>query len=178
VLGTSSPSGTLAAMDSGPALTIIERRDGLIVGLWGNVFLTLWRGGATVELLQRVRAHHLEADRKLPGGFCALAVMSGPMLHMSPDARAEAESLSKNPGRNLTAIAQVITGTGFAAAATRALASGLMLVRKGNVPTKIFSEVAPAARWLTPYFAPAPGGVAPRPEDLALAVERALLQGP
>lgn len=65
-------------------------------------------------------------------GYCALAVLSMAALNRESAARAEATRLSENPGHNLRAIAQVILGTGFGAATARALASGLMLVRKAT----------------------------------------------
>src|SRR5689334_770886 len=98
---------------------IIEQNDAVVVALWSNVFLTLWRANATVEQLRRIGDHSRSIDQSFPDGFCALAVISGSGFSMTPDVRAEAEILSKNPGQNMKAIAQVITATGFAAAATR-----------------------------------------------------------
>lgn len=164
-------------MASGVAARVIEQNEAVVVALWSNVFLTLWRGAATVSQLRRIGAHHRAIDQSFPEGFCALAVMSGSALSMPPAVRAEAESLSKNPGRNLKAIAQVITGAGFAAAATRAMASGLALVRKSKVPSRFFGDIPSAARFLMPYVAPGPEGLAPRSEDLVIAIEQAQTAG-
>lgn len=160
-------------MEPDVATNVIEQNEAVVVALWSNVFLTLWRGTATVEQLRRIGAYHREVDSAFPGGFCALAVMSSSGLRMPPDVRAEAEGLAKHPGRNLRAIAQVITGTGFAVAATRAIASGFALVRNAKVPSRFFGDIPSAARFVMPFVAPGPKGLALRSEDLALAIERA-----
>jgi hypothetical protein len=158
---------------SSVATQIIEKNDEVVAALWSNVFLMVWQGVASAEQLRRIGAHQRTVDNNFPDGFCVLAIISGSSLIMPPDVRAEAEILSRSPGKNLKAIAQVITATGFAAAATRAIASGLALLRKSTVPSKFFGDIPSAARFLMPYVTPGPDGASLRAEDLLVAIERA-----
>lgn len=121
--------------------------------------------------------YHEQINRRFTNGFCALAIMHLNALDLPPEARAEAKQMSDNPGSNLKAIAQVILGTGFGAAATRAVASGLMLVRKTKVPTKLFDDVASGLTWLMPNIKPVSHHGKPVPEEFLLGLEQIQKQG-
>jgi hypothetical protein len=73
----------------------------------------------------------------------------------------------------MMAIAQVILGTGLGAATRRMIASGLLLVRKRKVPTKLFNDVPAGARWLAPYIKSVTPGQTATPEDLVLVLDQA-----
>ncbi|HEX4515297.1 MAG TPA: hypothetical protein VH054_17240 [Polyangiaceae bacterium] len=117
-----------------------------------NVYITAWWGETTVERLKRVGEIQNELARKWPAGFVALALIRSSNVNMPADVRAEAEKLSKEPAPNLKAIAQVIYGSGFAAAAIRSIATGMVLVARRPRPTKIFGTLEGAATWLAPQM--------------------------
>jgi hypothetical protein len=154
-------------------LKLLDRDEHYLIGLWHNVFVTMWRGTATLEAMKRVGFHHREVDKTFVDGYCAIAVMGMTSIRLDPEVRAEATRLSEDPGQNMKAIAQVILGTGLGAATTRMIASGLLLVRKRKVPTKFFNDVPAGARWLEPYFTSVTGGAKPTPEDLVLVLDQA-----
>lgn len=156
------------------AIAVLEKHENYLFGTWHNVFVTLWRGTATLETLKRVSVFQGQLDQRFTDGYCALAViMSMKSLRMDSEMRAEAARLTNNPGPNLKAIAQVIQGSGLAAATTRMIASGLMLVRKTKTPSKLFDDVRAAARWLMPHIrATAQPGPATA-DELASAIEQA-----
>jgi hypothetical protein len=158
------------------ALNILDRDDRMLVATWHNVYVTLWRGMATLEGLRRVGHHQQRLDQRFTDGYCALAVIRASVARMDPEVRAEATRLSQNPGQNLKAIAQVIEGTGLGAATTRMIASALMLVRKTKTPSKLFDDVPAAVRWLMPYIKADTPGATPTAEDLAATLELAWLQ--
>lgn len=149
---------------------ILGRDENYVIGLWHNVFVTMWRDKVTLEGLRLTGLYHRQVDGRFVDGYCALAVLSMAALDMESDVRAEATRLSDNPGRNLKAIAQVILGTGFGAATARTVAAGLQLVRKAKAPSKIFNDVSTGIRWLEPYIAAAAPGPAPAPADLVSAI--------
>jgi hypothetical protein len=152
-------------------LSVLEQDEIHLVGLWHNVLVTLWRGSTTLESMKQLGVHHREADRRFVNGFCALAVVEAvSSLRMDPEVRAEAARLSQNPGQNLKASAQVIQGTGLGAATTRMIASGLMLLRKKTMPSKLFDELPAAARWLMAYVKPAAQEPTPTAADLVSAI--------
>jgi hypothetical protein len=155
------------------ALSVLERDENNIVGVWHNVFVTMFRGKATLEALQRVGTHQRHLDQRFADGYCALAVIAMASVRMDAAVRAEATRLSQNPGQNLKAIAQVIEGTGLGAATTRMIASALVLVRKRTVPNKLFDDVRSAAQWLLPHIKPDTPGATATVEDLVTAIGQA-----
>jgi hypothetical protein len=157
-------------------LKVLERDETNIVGLWHNVFVSMFRGTATLEALRRIAAHQKHIDKRFVDGYCALAVVGMASVRMDAAVREEAAHLSQNPGQNLKAIAQVIEGTGLGAATTRMIASGLMLVRKTPVPSKLFDDVRTAAQWLLPHIKPDPPGATAAIDDLVAAIEQAWAQ--
>ncbi|HEX8795083.1 MAG TPA: hypothetical protein VF765_29250 [Polyangiaceae bacterium] len=138
-----------------PDLFVFERDAGFGAGLWRRVFATVWRETPTAERLRTCGRFQDEVTRRCPDGFVALAVLPSQHAHLSPDVREAAEELSRNPSPALAAIAQVITGTGFVAAATRMVATGMSLLNR-RTPTKWFDSVQHAAEWLSPRVARIP----------------------
>ena len=115
-----------------------------------NVYITAWWGETTVARLKRVGEIQNELARKWPKGFVALALIRSSNVNMPADVRAEAEKLTKAPAPNLKAIAQVIAGTGFAAAAIRSVATGMRIISRSKTPSKIFDTLDNASTWLVP----------------------------
>lgn len=118
-----------------------------------NVYITAWWGETTVARLRRVGEIGHELARKWPKGFVALALIhSKNAPSLPPDVRAEAQKLSREPAENMRAIAQVIYGSGFVAAAVRSIATGMVLLQRSKKPTKIFGTLENAATWLVPHM--------------------------
>jgi hypothetical protein len=117
-----------------------------------NVYITAWWGETTVARLKRVGEIQNELARKWPKGFVAIALIRSANANLPADVRAEAERLSKEPAANLRAIAQVIYGSGFAAAVIRSVATGMVLIARRPRPTKIFGTLETAATWLVPHM--------------------------
>lgn len=155
-------------------MVVLEKAENYLFATWHNVFVTLWRGTATLETLKRVAVHQGQLDKRFTGGYCALAVLSMKALRMDSEMRAEAARLTDSPGPNLKAIAQVIQGTGLGAATTRMIASGLILVRKkSKTPSKIFDDIPAAARWLLPHIKPSAQEGPATPDALVSAIAQA-----
>ena len=117
-----------------------------------NIYLTAWWGETTVARLRRVGEIGHELARQWPKGFVALALIhSKNAPSLPPDVRAEAQKLSREPAANMRAIAQVIYGSGFVAAAVRSIATGMVLLSRSRKPTKIFGTLERASTWLVPH---------------------------
>jgi hypothetical protein len=161
-------------MSGGSAFAVLERGENYLFGTWRNVFVTMWRGTATLAALQRVSTFQRQLEKRFGGGgYCALAILSMSSLRMDAEMRAEAARLTDNPGPSLKAIAQVIQGSGVRAATTRMIAAGLMLVRKSKIPSKLFDDVPAAARWLMPHTGLPAREPAATPAELVSAIEQA-----
>ena len=142
------------------AWNVVERSDGHLVATYKNVFVTMWWAPARVEQLRGLPAHQDEMGRRWPGGWGTLAVLGADAGKISAEVRAEGERITKHQKQGMRAIAQVIEGTGFGAAAVRSVASALTLFKRSGPPTKIFDALGPGVAWLmhelgTPADAPA-----------------------
>jgi hypothetical protein len=115
-----------------------------------NVFLSAWWGDTTVAKLRQVSAIQSEVARTCPKGFVALGLIRSVNANLPADVRAEAERITRDPAPGLRAIAQVIYGSGFAAAAIRSIATGIQLFSRNGRPSKIFDSLENAAAWLAP----------------------------
>jgi hypothetical protein len=154
-----SPTGVL----------VFEHEPGYGAGLWHNVFATIWRDAPALEQLQRLEAHQQEAARRCPAGFVAIAVLPSQHTNMSHELREAAEHLSTHPSPALVAIAEVITGTGFVAATTRMIATGMALLNR-RTPVKLFASLEEAARWVSQRAGAVPGAAAFTPSELIAAL--------
>jgi hypothetical protein len=123
-----------------------------LVAIHRNVYITAWWGETTAARLRRVGEIGDELARQWPRGFVTLALIRAANAYLPANARAEAEKLSKSPSPNLKAIAQVIYGTGFKAAAIRSLATGMVLLARSKRPTKVFGTLESASTWLVPHM--------------------------
>jgi len=150
---------------------VLASDEAYLAATYRNVFLTAWWGETTVARLRRVGVIQGDVERQWPKGFVALALIRSANANLPADVRAEAERLSSQPSASLRAIAQVIYGTGFAAAAIRSVATGMQIVTRQPRPTKIFDTLENAAAWLEPRVAelPEPKGTLAA-ADLARAV--------
>jgi hypothetical protein len=83
-----------------------------------------------------------------PDGFPTLTwVLPSAGFSMDADARNAATDVTKEYDDSILAMATLIEGTGFQAAAVRAIVSGMDLVARAKAPKKTFAEVAPTVDW-------------------------------
>jgi hypothetical protein len=151
-----------------PDLFVFERDAAFGAGLWRRVFATVWRDTPTAERLRTCGRFQDEVTRRCPDGFVALAVLPSKHARLAPDVREAAEELSRNPSPALVAIAQVISGTGFIAAATRMVATGMSLLNQ-RTPTKWFDSVQHAADWVSARVARIPGAEPASAQEIVAA---------
>lgn len=134
---------------------VFERSAAFGAGLWRRVFATIRRETPPAQRLRTCGAFQDEVTRRCPDGFVALAVLPSQHARIPPTVREAAEELSRNPSPALVAIAQVITGTGFIAAATRMVATGMSLLNR-RTPTRWFDSVQHASEWVSARVAAIP----------------------
>jgi hypothetical protein len=76
---------------------------------------------------------------------------------MTGDERSRMAKLIKRWEQDRVASATVILAQGMLGAMQRSVLTGLQLVARPPHPQKVFSEIAPAVQWLTPYIHEAGG---------------------
>ena len=124
---------------------------GLLMAVCGPVCFALWQTKPTRELFEVQRAHLAAAVLKNPGRLAFLCVVS-PEAKPPDDAERSASSAMINGhGSNLAAVACVIEGSGFRAAITRTVLSGMLLVVRSPSPIRLFETVELAASWLATH---------------------------
>jgi hypothetical protein len=83
-----------------------------------------------------------------PKGFPTLTwILPSAGFTMDSDARHTAAEVTQAFDKEITAMATLIEGSGFQAAAVRAIISGLAVLERTQAPRKVFSELAPAVAW-------------------------------
>lgn len=123
--------------------------EGWAVGRVGPVLLQIWRDGTPIEGAQAAVAAAKElAFSDLPRIATLIVVPQGSKLPES-DARAVLSGLPTELGRGV-GVALAFEGSGFRAAAVRAVLSGIMLLSRHRVPHDVFPSVERAAGWLQP----------------------------
>ena len=131
-----------------PELEVGHCTGGLFMGSLGPVCVALWQTKPTRELVAIQRAYLARAvahDPKHVAFVCAVAASAQP-----PDEaeRAASAAMINEHGANLAAVAGVIEGTGFRAAITRAVLSGMVFVVRSPCPIRLFDSVPAASHWL------------------------------
>jgi hypothetical protein len=82
------------------------------------------------------------------GGVASIIIIDGVAKPPSDEVRVEIKQAIAKAGPHLRALAQVVEGTGFTAAAKRSALSFISLVARFPFPIKIFSTRREAAAWV------------------------------
>jgi hypothetical protein len=129
-----------------PVTEVFHAEPDFAVGRCGPVFIVVWKVDTTEAGMKRVA--ELFRAAKLPDRVGMLTVVDQAANMPSAEARAlGAAFLSRNATR-IVASAVVHEGSGFRAAAVRAVVTGLSMIARQPYPHKVFPEVQPAASWL------------------------------
>ena len=121
---------------------------GLVVGRIGPVFLAIWRTKPTEALFEAQRMGLASAVEQNPGNVAFLCVVESVVDPPDQKVRDASAAMISFHGKNLAAVACVIEGSGFRAAVTRTVLSGIALVARNAAPTRYFDSVSAASAWL------------------------------
>jgi hypothetical protein len=138
----------LGSETKAPELAVGHCAGGLLLGSVGPVCLALWQTKPTRELVAIQRAYLARAVAHDPGHVafvCAVAASA----HAPDEAeRAASAAMINEHGAKLAAVACVIEGSGFRAAITRTVLSGIVFVVRSPSPIRLFESVTAATPWL------------------------------
>jgi hypothetical protein len=129
-------------------LEITHCADGLLMAVLGPVCIAFWQTKPIPRLFQIQRAHLAKAVARNPGKvafLCAVAEKAPPPDE--PERAASAAMINGHAAR-LAAVACVIEGSGFRAAITRTVLSGMVFVIRSPSPIRMFETVGLATPWL------------------------------
>jgi hypothetical protein len=141
---TTSQEGRIAA----PELQISHRAAGLMLASFGEVFVAVWSTKPTPELFELQRASLVAAVEKAPGRTFFVCVVSP---NADPPEQAERDASTRMItalGDRLLGTACVIEGTGFRAAITRTVLTGMVLFVRTPSPVLFFEQMDDAVEWI------------------------------
>jgi hypothetical protein len=132
------------------ALQITHRSDDLITASFGHVCVVVWNGKPTRPLFEHQRAALATCVLRYPGRALFLCVVSSKADAPEQDVRDASVKMITGHERKLAGCACVIEGSGFRAAITRTVLTGMTLVARTPAPIVFFDHVVAACRWLEP----------------------------
>ncbi len=119
---------------------------GLWLGTSGTLMVQVWGtdvAGADIDALSALFTQ-LSPNGKTAVTTTSVIRPSG-LPKLSPEIRRKIDELTKRTQDSVVASANIVEGSGFAAAGTRALITGLLVFDK---KTKTFSTIKEAAAWI------------------------------
>ena len=126
----------------------LQRGATVIYGACGGIWvMTVFAkpGAADMHL---ARAALKTMQQRHRDGFPTLTwVLPEAGYSMDADARAAATQVTQEFNPAITAMATLIEGQGFQAAAVRAIVSGMDFVARAKAPKKVFAELSPSVSW-------------------------------
>lgn len=134
-----------------PQAEIVKVGDGIVVGQVGNVCIALWRKKPTPERFEIQRACLEAAVKKTPGKIVFLCLVEAGTEPPDENIRKASSAMITGHGANLKAVAIVVEGTGFKAAISRTVLSGIVFLIRTPSPIKYFESAASGAAWLAQF---------------------------
>jgi hypothetical protein len=138
----------------------VEYRDeALTIGTSGRVFAIVWKGEATLDRVRAIAAVSRRAYPQLQSGFAMIVLLEDTTTTPDAESRRLLSDLMKELASGMRAVAYVVPGAGFAAAAKRAVITGLSLAARPPYPVKVFQSLEHAEQYIAPLLpaAPPPG---------------------
>jgi len=154
-----------------PELLIV--RPGVSYAAVGNVTLMFYRDAPTVHDLKQRLPLLARVKREHPEGGALISVFEGGIFRGLPDrdARAETARQYKAHSHWLAAGALVLRGDTLEVSLVRTLLRSMILVSRGPVPMRFFSEVGGAASWSLGLLEPSAGDRLRRIAEIRNVVE-------
>ncbi len=123
---------------------ILERTGAFTIAIFGRVLLLVWSGRNSALGIERSHAHF----RELKGRAGVILSVLGPRPMGPPDddTRAALDRVRSHPIRGLLGVATLYEGSGFLAAAIRAIVTRIRQPAQGEA-TRFFRSAGEAASW-------------------------------
>lgn len=130
----------------------LERSDAVTYGAVGGIWVMVLYAKPKAADMWLAKPALAAMVKRYPAGFPTLTwVTLAAGVSMDDDARKAATTVTSSFAKQLLCQATLVEGTGFQAAAVRAIISGLDAVSRSPNPKKVFSTVGPAVAWCAPY---------------------------
>jgi hypothetical protein len=133
----------------GPTLfEVTHSSGGLIMGTFGSVCVAVWKTKPTHRLFDIQRDQLAKVVREQPGSAVFICVVQPSADPPDQELRYASTEMIVSHGKNLAAVAGVIEGSGFRAAITRTVLTGILFVIRNPSPFRFFESVESSVSWL------------------------------
>jgi hypothetical protein len=131
-----------------PVFDTHQKGSTTIYGECGGIWVMNLHEKPTVADMLLARPSLKTMQQRHPDGFPTLTwVLPSAGFSMDADARTAATDVTREYNDAIVAMATLIEGSGFQAAAVRAIVSGMDLMARAKAPKKTFAEVVPSVAW-------------------------------
>ena len=141
----------------------LTREEGVAVGLWGDTLVVYYDRTPTMATVAAIEAATKVEAQGVKSLTVLVAIEASRCRAPPADVRAQTQQTLQRFAERTGAIAYVLVGSGFGAAAARAVIGGILLVVRPNYPVKVFSTVREALPWLHSHSATKSAGAAVHP---------------
>jgi hypothetical protein len=131
-------------------LQITHESDGLVTASFEQICVAIWNRKPTRPLFDHQRAALAGCVLRYPGRALFLCIVSNQADPPEQDVRDASVKMILGHERKLAGCACVIEGSGFRAAITRTVLTGMTLVARTPIPISFFDQVSAACDWLQP----------------------------
>ena len=135
-------------MTSQTQLEITHAGRGLVMATFGAISVALWQIKPTLSLFEIQREGLAAVVRKHPGRAAFLCIVQTSADPPDQEIRNASTQMITGHGPNLAAVACVIEGSGFRAAITRTVLTGIVFVIRNPQPFRFLETVEAASDWL------------------------------
>ena len=129
-------------------LTITHRGSGLLMASFEHLCIAVWDVKPTRPLFEIQKAHLAAVVAREPGHALFICVVSTSADPPEQEIRDASAKMVAAHDKNLAGCCCVIEGSGFRAAITRTVLTGIMLVVRGPVPFHFSESVVVGCKWL------------------------------
>lgn len=135
-----------AKRDSSPAsLSFVAIEPHYVLASWRMVSIAVWVDDTPVSAIQAAQGMLMRLSLEFPEGIALIQVIGEDNQSIETPARNALKDLLRS-GRSVIRLAPVVyEGSGFRAAAVRAIVTGLLSQRSFGFPHRVYSELEDAA---------------------------------
>lgn len=139
---------------------VIHCEDGLAIGEVGPVCVVIWREAVTRPRFDRQRAALAEVVRKHSPDAGFMCIVEPDVPPPSDELRKASADMMQSHQNGLRCAAGIIEGSGFKAALTRSVLSGItLLMGNRKSPMSYFATVGEASAWMAKLIPVQPAAV-------------------
>lgn len=138
----------------------MERGSGVLYGACHGIWIMMIFAKPTAMEMRLAKPALKVMIEKYPTGFPTLSwVLPSAGVMMDTEARHMAGEVTREFNSNILAMATIIEGTGFQAAAVRAIVGGIDMIVRAETPRKTFAGAGLAVAWCNHYVTDGPRSI-------------------